>query len=797
MNVVAAQGRKLQSCHKAANAAFSQFRQAAELGATVAASSSQDVINITIECEESDIITDDNSGVKYYANFSALLMKPKTHEVNVKGPERDTRPEAVKDSEALGKAFQVEGELGVKRVAQLLERKTWTRAEINNADESTLEGLLDLRSNSNLKQEKLIPPGEGWTRFNDEMLWDVRSKVYFVQTGKQAGKYLMRNDKTLEFRQVNPPHAGVEHPIAARAGAASTIRKGAKMERTVILPELPKIARLALKFPLSFVDSPASAFALFQGIRSAEAADWCAKNFHTRLIPVLAAKIHNWETKELQDALGGVLADLDSEVLRSSQAFSACSAIVALLLGDRIVISGVGQVRATLLFEDGTSRQLMACPCDPGSAPERERVETARGLIHGGLVHRTLEDLGEAERILRARHVFEVLQMEAGGPADEKQVRTAYRKLALRVHPDKIQEESGKEAFSKAFARLESAKEAVEALLTHDAEACRELHRVLRFEVLTRAGAAELLGADGGPSTDTACVAEDAEKACKKQIKKLEKMEGIADDYPFAVALCKEAVETLRRPNSAEALPRSEALLRTGLPCTRAIGARDLRFPSPLVLMKPENASWIVSSRCRLALLCGATAALPDAKLVSSTAKVKGMPKASAMRWCLDADPAASTAGALCIGFDVRRPGARAGSEGGPAAKRSRTGPAGQQKAGSVFVRHILLRHQQLRTVDPLARREGAAKGPGEAESAALAALEKLLACPSLFAKVCRELSDCQSADQPGNLTGHLGWIARGEQEVALEEVAFALEPNDFGDIVNTSRGVHIIQRLG
>merc|ERR1739845_45655 len=97
----------------------------------------------------------------------------------------------------------------------------------------------------------------------------------------------------------------------------------------------------------------------------------------------------------------------------------------------------------------------------------------------------------------------------------------------------------------------------------------------------------------------------------------------------------------------------------------------------------------------------------------------------------------------------------------------------------------------------PADRREGAAKGPSEAEGVALAALEKLQANPNVFLKLCRELSDCQTADQAGNLAGHLGWVGRGEQEAALEEVAFGLDPNEFGDIVNTSRGVHIIQRLG
>merc|ERR1719272_2272634 len=170
----------------------------------------------------------------------------------------------------------------------------------------------------------------------------------------------------------------------------------------------------------------------------------------------------------------------------------------------------------------------------------------------------------------------------------------------------------------------------------------------------------------------------------------------------------------MRRPSSAEALPRQEALLRPGLPTSRSLGARDLRQPSPIVLMEPETMAWHVpcDKSCRLALLCGPTAALTDQQLSASTSSLLRQPKAAALRWCLDADPSASSVGAVCVVFEPKRDRRE---DGGPAAKRQRTAAAAmQQQAGCVFLRHILFRHQLLRNPDPAARREGAAKSQTE-----------------------------------------------------------------------------------
>jgi len=756
------------SRNASATMAFQKYRQEAEQK-DEEADSRANYVKINIEMVET--------------RFRSKLHLEVAKSFGVFGPARESRPEAINDGVEMGRAFVADGAAGARRVAATLGSRKWTLKEIENADESLLEGfVLSSQGPASEAKRRLVPRGEGWVRHDDVTLVNPQSQVFFVQEGRAAGSYMRLDPTTKKMVDAGEPHVPQEYKAAIRGATASWIRKGAKMERAVLLNNINKIARLALKFPLSFVDSPACAYALFQGLRSPESAQWCAENFHKKLLPFLAERIHSYETSELQRLLEKTLEALDSEILKSAHAFSGCSALLVLVLGERIVVAGVGDVRAVLLPEKGAPSDVLACTGSLEEASELERIREANGIVQDGLVYSCMDGLDEAGRILAAGSGFEVLQIEP--PLDEKQIRSAYRKLALRVHPDK-QADGARDAYRFAFARLDNCKEALEAMVGQDAASCREINKVLRADVHTRAGAAALLGVEAVPLFSDAAIAE-VEKASRAQLKLLEKMAQVCPEYDRACAACHEAVATLKRQCGDEALPRYEALLKEGLPATRSLGARDLRGPRPIVLMKPESASLTMpKGKARLALLCGPTAALPTQKLAQTTAKLGVRPKACALTWCMEVPDAPSTS-AVCIALEP------ASAE--PPAKRAKTA---ERSEGTVRVRHILFRHPQLRQADPMARREGAAKNVYEAEANALKALHRLLQDPNQFVKACKELSDCQTAEQPGQLTGDLGWLARGQQEPSFDEVAFSLAPNSLGDLVSTGRGVHIIQRLG
>eukprot|EP00747_Dinoflagellata_sp_TGD_P164150 gnl/TRDRNA2_/TRDRNA2_183678_c0_seq1.p1 gnl/TRDRNA2_/TRDRNA2_183678_c0~~gnl/TRDRNA2_/TRDRNA2_183678_c0_seq1.p1 ORF type:complete len:788 (+),score=183.38 gnl/TRDRNA2_/TRDRNA2_183678_c0_seq1:174-2537(+) len=776
----------LMMSHKARNQsatlAFHQHKRGTDVK-TDEQDERQDIVKVII-------IEEDNSDIAEGLNnvFKAKLALEFSSSFAIIGPERDTREEAILDGGELGKMYVAEGAQSAREMAKKLIKKEWTKKEREEADEKDLSSFRLSGQEPVTIQPKLIPPGEGWVRFDEDKLVDPRSQIYFVQAGKRAGQYLRRQGGDT-WEKVDAPNVPQEFPVAINAVSSSVVRKGAKLDRAVILPDITKIARLALKFPLSFVDLPACAYALFQGLRSAESAQFCAENFHKKLLPMLAEKIHKYETEELEAVLGKALEALDADLLKSTHAFSGVSALVGLVLGNRIVLAGVGRVRAVLIPEKGPPRPVLTCTGDPGSSGETERIRKATGLIRGGTISLTGDDLNEAERILCAHNDFDVLQIEVGGPTDEKQIRTAYRKLALRVHPDKQAADVDTGPFQAAFARLDNAQESVQTWLLEDPKACQELRRVLSSEVHTRAGAAALLGVDATAMVDTEVITAEAEKACRWLVKGLEKMAKFTEIYDRGVGLCKEAVATIQRGCTPEALPRQEALLAEGLTTSRAMGSRDLRFPYPIVTMQPETASALIpgNSRCRLGLLCGPTAELADGRLAELVAHLARQPKASALRWCQDAEATAASTSAVCVRLDTALQ-----ADTSPAAKKQKVSGGPE---GTVRIRHILIKHKMLKP-DPMARREGTAKNIMEAETNALAALEKLLKEPKDFGKLCRELSDCASATQPGQLCGDLGWLARGQQEACIDDVAFSLKANEFGDLVTSIRGVHIIQRL-
>lgn len=137
---------------------------------------------------------------------------------------------------------------------------------------------------------------------------------------------------------------------------------------------------------------------------------------------------------------------------------------------------------------------------------------------------------------------------------------------------------------------------------------------------------------------------------------------------------------------------------------------------------------------------------------------------------------------------------------------------SGTVAGDQVRVRQILLRYATgAKAVDPV-RKKQVSRPLEEAEAQMLEVLTAFEADgPSSFARVCREISECQCALKGGELAGDLGWLDRVkgaslQQDRAKSAVrpqvppgvlkaAFELAVGEFHDLVTSDMGVHLLQR--
>ncbi|CAK9071616.1 unnamed protein product [Durusdinium trenchii] len=696
-----------------------------------------------------------------------------------------------------------------------------------------------------MSHDDAIPIGEGWARHNGELLVHPPSQVYFAQRGDQRGKYLLKS--TDGGWSVCPaPHVGTDCPIEVRAAASSVLRPGVgaerKLDRSVVLADMPKTARLALKFPLGFLDSPASCYALFTGLRgNAAAAHWCASQFHQRLLKEVAKKIHGWWDSEaempeelffrgshvgsLVKVLRGLLENLDQDLTNGPHGLGGCDAVVAVLIGEDLAAAAVGHASATLLFQGADAVPLVpllgqeeedenslasASPVAPvalsqlplGHASDVGALVDSSGLRRAKSAWDASEaDEEDVRRILRAPDAFSVLGMAEKGPEGPAEAKTAYKRLALRVHPDKVGRTCDPVDAKAAFARLDSASKVVEALAEQNAEVCRELHRILRCDPFTVKGASQLL------QVEQEAEASQVKKALEDLKQKLAKaqLQEALSEIQKGVDACSRAAETLQILRQAGA-SSSEKLLAEGvpIPSLSALGLRDLRGLGGRLQVR--TAAYRAGEEVRVALCSGATAELPMKDLEEAANVFLWQPKVAAMQWATKAlalrqDPSAAS---ICLCIREREED----EEEDRPAKRQR-GPKGPR---SVRLRHLLLRCAEAGKPlpeDPMARRRKAqaqCRTPVEAETELAALLVDLLSADgngdleayrnATFRRLCQERSECSSADSAGQLCGDLGWVSRGQSEPAFEQAAFSLRKGELSDVVTSSRGVHLIQRI-
>lgn len=443
----------------------------------------------------------------YRAELNVWETDEKTgarQEVYIRGPKRWLEKEAVCDGEAIARIYRLDGEGPARATARSLWGKIYTQREIDHGMQhrNNVGRLAKDEAATAAKDGKHQPVAEGWAKATliPDYLVHEASGVHFCVQGVNGGRYFCKEADSGTFpvkknSTANAPKGWVEidaplepstYPINVTGGACvrSTKNTKDKLEMTVCLADLPKTARLAMKFPLGFLSQPSAAYALFSGQRNSKAgAEACAKIFHTKLLPRLDKKIYGWSGEDLEGVLVETLREVNAEVIKSSNCFAGASCTIVIVVGEVWAAACCGRGRLVKLSGESELMELI----DRGEDLDegREKIEKAGYQIIGDKIFHSSappaeesfkSSSNEVERILRSPHAFDLLQID-NIDYTSADVKAAKRRLALKAHPDKQEECQQKEA-NLAFNRLEESATAVEELLSHPA--CgKEVFRVL------------------------------------------------------------------------------------------------------------------------------------------------------------------------------------------------------------------------------------------------------------------------------------------------------------------------------
>lgn len=755
------------------------------------------------------------------------MVGDKYEDAKVRGPRRKKRAEAIQDGLDLRSACRdapkdMKLEAAQKRSVELLFT-TWQPQELPR-DDYVYQEEVEKPMRQRLARK---PRGTGWQRVGDKEFFRHCSAPMAFDPVK--GRYLKVDSVTNSYVDCDMPHDPIEYPLVVNTGASLVGQTDEDLNapdrpRSMLLKELVKTGA-AMKTPLFFLDQPAACFALFDGVRGGAAVEWCSKHFHTKLLPQLSASITSWHDPDLRDLFQSILAELDVQLVQQAGCcWEGVSVSIALLLGDRLVVASLGGTHALVIGPNGSWRALDGRH-SPVSAEEQKRIKAVGaeiegeasgcGVVQAPFVHKSLrprewqiqeETTAEEEvrRVLEASpDVFATLGLSPEDTVDGKAARSSYKKLALKVHPDKAPEELKVRA-KEAFDKVEKAAAAVEAFCETDVEATQCLLRVLHGAgsskaSMTRATAVTVLGAEDDVTP------EEAGKKGRELREQITKLGMLTDgnyghpDQAEAVRMIEEAAEAIAEPSALTASKGEGFTALKPVQVTRALGLRDLKLPRKVVSSEAQIDILHLEllGAHHLVLLSSGATCLSDQEVINRVKGFSGQPKAASL--LVAADAAARNAalkakgpqrfGCCIVGVFEVGPGYVE-----PAAKKAK-----KEGSDKVRVRHILLKHKDLKQkMDPQAHLKS--KGPvtrplAQAERELMRLKETLTKDVSQFPALARKFSECKSALQPGQMAGDLGWISKGTQDPALEEAVFALEVNGLSDLVTTARGVHIVQR--
>lgn len=232
--------------------------------------------------------------------------------------------------------------------------------------------------NSNvLRKETSITTPDGFVHQEGPWYYHPDRKVF---RNEDSNKLYFVDVVTKEMKEI---YEAQSHEGMLRITADSVSQDGSQTKQ-VMVKDLIKAGR-ALKMPLDHLDKPCALFALYDGHRSgggtSPCLEFCAKQFHMKLIPKLTAYEGYWDTDRTSQALQESFEELDADFLDKHPAASdGCSAAIVLVIGLRVFVAGLGGVGSVLCLEGYQMHDVIPRHV-PSYSSEADRVKLAGGEV--------------------------------------------------------------------------------------------------------------------------------------------------------------------------------------------------------------------------------------------------------------------------------------------------------------------------------------------------------------------------------------------------------------------------------
>lgn len=186
-----------------------------------------------------------------------------------------------------------------------------------------------------------------------QYFWNVKDKKFYVWDPVEKRHAELYEAKTYE--------------LAVQVGEIRHER--AQQVKHVIVRDLAKAAQ-AMRMSIDHLDRPVAMYALYEGHRGGATGnacvDFCAKHFHGKLLPKLAAFRGYWEDSRLEAALRETFRELDAMYAEKHPGtVDGCSAAVALVMGNRLIIASLGDIACVLCLRSGETTRLVQAHAQP------------------------------------------------------------------------------------------------------------------------------------------------------------------------------------------------------------------------------------------------------------------------------------------------------------------------------------------------------------------------------------------------------------------------------------------------